>query len=644
MRALRSLFVPLAALFALVGCVDDETRAVTTSPVARAEPAWTVVVYGNADNDLSDALEGQISAMAHASLGGSVDVVVVLDRNDRAHPDRGQGTAWLSVEGDGKLPTVIRREPEQSFDDPRVLEDVVGRAFREHPSRRRALVLWGHGAGWSRGYGGDSHDGALLAGTTSPMPTEAVADAIAAGLAAAGGPSKLDLLGFDACLMGGVETAYAMRDVASVLVASAEIDYGAGWDYTGFLSQLAATPDADVAELARAEVALWDARHRGTVDDRVLRAQVAVDLSKMDAVASAVGELSRAAAPEASSVGVLFAKAAFFSTPAYGGDVGGVRTPTLHDLGQLAATLASRPELAVIHDRAVAVGAALDEAVLARALGDLRATQGGLHVGLPSDDNPGAFVSSYRSRASRWDGVAHWSELIAAVGVLADGAPPTIVVTPSFDGAPSPDHPAVLDVVSPSPDVLGAMAVVLRKEPDGTLTHVGLAGLTPLAPDAHGTLTWDGRLHALVSPDGAEPVSSRLWLFGEANPTAPAPSALLAIPGLVVAPGAPDRPAQALFARGTSDVASIVVSFDGFARAVAPGDVAGLVPGASFVPLLDTGTTGKAVDKAPGTPIPLPSDGALSHALIAAPPGAYAIAVIVQDVWRNVSFTVVDVP
>ncbi|MBQ4074938.1 MAG: hypothetical protein IJD39_07045, partial [Clostridia bacterium] len=43
---------------------------------------------------------------------------------------------------------------------------------------------------------------------------------------------KLDLIGFDACLMGSVETAWQLSDYAELMIASEETEPGGGWDYS----------------------------------------------------------------------------------------------------------------------------------------------------------------------------------------------------------------------------------------------------------------------------------------------------------------------------------------------------------------------------------------------------------------------------
>ena len=42
---------------------------------------------------------------------------------------------------------------------------------------------------------------------------------------------KFDLIGFDACLMAMIETAFFIKEFATTMVASQEVELGAGWDY-----------------------------------------------------------------------------------------------------------------------------------------------------------------------------------------------------------------------------------------------------------------------------------------------------------------------------------------------------------------------------------------------------------------------------
>lgn len=90
------------------------------------------------------------------------------------------------------------------------------------------LILWNHGAGPMIGYGVDEVHGDLL---EMSEITKALSDS------GFGSDNKLEFLGFDACLMGSIETAWTVKDYANFLIASQETEPGTGWNYA-FLEKL----------------------------------------------------------------------------------------------------------------------------------------------------------------------------------------------------------------------------------------------------------------------------------------------------------------------------------------------------------------------------------------------------------------------
>ena len=62
---------------------------------------------------------------------------------------------------------------------------------------------------------------------------------------------KIDIIGFDACLMNMMEVAYQLKDSAKVIVGSEETEPGAGWDYEAILRYLAENPEADNDDISR---------------------------------------------------------------------------------------------------------------------------------------------------------------------------------------------------------------------------------------------------------------------------------------------------------------------------------------------------------------------------------------------------------
>ena len=62
---------------------------------------------------------------------------------------------------------------------------------------------------------------------------------------------KIDIIGFDACLMNMMEVAYQLRDSTKVIVGSEETEPGDGWDYQAILSYIVDNPDADNDDISK---------------------------------------------------------------------------------------------------------------------------------------------------------------------------------------------------------------------------------------------------------------------------------------------------------------------------------------------------------------------------------------------------------
>ena len=119
------------------------------------------------------------------------------------------------------------------------LEDFIVYAKENVIADRYVLIMWDHGGGTLGGFGLDELNGnaALSLGDMK------------AALSAFG--QKFDLIVFDACLMGTVECAYALKDVGEYMIASEDITPTDGIYYTTWLNSLSADPRLQTAELAR---------------------------------------------------------------------------------------------------------------------------------------------------------------------------------------------------------------------------------------------------------------------------------------------------------------------------------------------------------------------------------------------------------
>ncbi len=202
---------------------------VQTDPARR----WTIAIYLAGDNDLEPAAMADIQEIAAALPAAGVEVVVLLDR----------AKGYLDEEGGWSDADIFRYVPEQgalvpvkglgevNTGDGRTLASFFSGVFHTWPAQQHAAFIWNHGGGWS-GIAVDE-DG----GNDQPGKDQLDLQEIRAGLQAAVAQTgrPLDLLAFDACLMGQLEVALQVEDLARYMVASEEVVPGLGYPYDRIL-------------------------------------------------------------------------------------------------------------------------------------------------------------------------------------------------------------------------------------------------------------------------------------------------------------------------------------------------------------------------------------------------------------------------
>ena len=128
----------------------------------------------------------------------------------------------------GVRPVLLESRDLISMGDPDTLSGFLNYSVERFPADRYALILWDHGAGpmngvcfdelFSRDAGQDSLDLNEISAALSSSPF--------------GNGNRLEWIGFDACLMSAVETAYVCAPFAKYMIASQETEIGNGWDYS----------------------------------------------------------------------------------------------------------------------------------------------------------------------------------------------------------------------------------------------------------------------------------------------------------------------------------------------------------------------------------------------------------------------------
>ncbi len=269
-----------------LGYISDGAGGCIVDPDAND---WAFFVFLNADNNLED--DGWSDVAEMVTGGGSnpyVHIVVMLDTYSGP-----TNTLYITDQAtNGNYETLVEHG-ELNLSDYQTMADFGVWAVEHYPARHYAFIAWDHGAGWekrapqddplTKGFSNDDHGSG--AGEIS-ISNGDYARAMAQITAALG--DKLDVVGFDACLMGMWEVAAATAPFAHYLVASGDTEPAWGWSYDLFMPGLVGNPDLTPLELATSIV---DTYHEYSPNNGTL---AVVDLDTIDDLNDAMSDFADA--------------------------------------------------------------------------------------------------------------------------------------------------------------------------------------------------------------------------------------------------------------------------------------------------------------------------------------------------------------
>ncbi len=281
---------------------------------------WTLMVFLNGDNNLDEFAAEDLKEMLHMTADDAVNLIVLFDGSGA------RDTVLYRIENGARIvldhaDARIFSGNEADMGDWKVLKRFGEWAVKNYPARQYGLFLWNHGGGWRDG--GASRCRSPFKEFSSDDTSKSFGIEIANGdygraLQAISNRAgqKIDLVGFDACLMGMYEVAAATADYGRYLVASEETEPGWGWAWNIFLQELSQRPEMGPVDLGKAIVdayADYDDPDFGQSNDTLSL----VDLGAMDAlhvkVTAFADALSEALPAHASTIASLRQKAKAYS-------------------------------------------------------------------------------------------------------------------------------------------------------------------------------------------------------------------------------------------------------------------------------------------------------------------------------------------
>ncbi|MAU00921.1 MAG: hypothetical protein CL608_27565 [Anaerolineaceae bacterium] len=432
----------------------------TLSASGPSDQTWTVMLYQDADDKILE--EDIFLDLNEAERVGSNDNVQIVAQLDRFTGGFAGDGNWSTarryyITRDDDLQTIsselVEDLGEVNMADSQTLVDFVVWAAENYPADKYVLIMSDHGIGWPGGWS----DPDPSVPTDNSLPITAALgndlylmeiDEALSAIRAQTGIDQFELIGMDACLMGGVEIFAALAPHARYAVASQEVEPALGWAYAGFLEELAINPGINGGDLGqlivdsyiREDQRILDPEARAgllggsnplgglfgllggststTSPEQLVRQMeqnvtlTAVDLSQIPPLVDSINNLSLTLSSDNQQMIAQTRTYAQSFTSVFGSNV----PPSYIDLGHFAQLLAQNSGNGQVDNAVNDVLAAIDQAVIAEKHGPNKPGSTGVSIYFPNSQlygNPITGPQSYTAVANTFTNASLWDDFLA---------------------------------------------------------------------------------------------------------------------------------------------------------------------------------------------------------------------------------------
>ena len=214
------------------------------------------IFYFAGDNNLGLYMEEQVKNIAEAGLPSDTQIIIGLDTFNSLPLLNKPGAARYKV--NGKKLELLNEIGNIDSTDSKVLEKFVETTIREYPSKGYSLFLSSHGGGWRDRERINDSSRAVFMNDTNSLATGTILNTAAALETALmkinATNRKLDMIVFDACNLGCLETAYEFSNLSDYTVFSQALMPGPGIPYNEFFKEISNKGVKNLSAYQRAEL------------------------------------------------------------------------------------------------------------------------------------------------------------------------------------------------------------------------------------------------------------------------------------------------------------------------------------------------------------------------------------------------------
>jgi hypothetical protein len=253
---------------------------VANSAFCAVKKPWTVLVYIAGDNDLYQFVDLNLKQMMKIGSNDTVNILVYLCKRSG-----GKKIAQKIIVNKNQLVTLAQDINIDSGIGKTVV-DACSWAYAEYPADHVAFIGWDHGSGplnrQPRGVCYDFSTGHYLTDVDLRNAFKLVTDTVL--------HKKIDIVGWDACLMASAELHATLEPYVDYVVSSQQTIPGPGWNYTRAFAPFSySVTDPDY--IARAWVAAYKQTYQTLTNDYTLSAVCLADFKKFVVNIDTISEL-----------------------------------------------------------------------------------------------------------------------------------------------------------------------------------------------------------------------------------------------------------------------------------------------------------------------------------------------------------------
>lgn len=194
---------------------------------------WNFVVFMNADNNLCHPFaQNDLSEMKSTNVSETTNLIVVYDCT--MYGD----SRIFKIENGQEIAISHQFGSEFDMGDYKFFTEAMKLILSQNHAKNTMVTLWNHGSGWNKSRKqnkGISYDDQSGNHINTPQ--------VGLALAEISKMAKIDILGFDACLMQMMEIVVEVSPYVDYQIGSEYSEPGDGWNYAAITSALANKPD-----------------------------------------------------------------------------------------------------------------------------------------------------------------------------------------------------------------------------------------------------------------------------------------------------------------------------------------------------------------------------------------------------------------